>query len=98
MAKAIEEYSSLFPTLERVRMWKAIRDHEDREEMLKKEAEKRGEKRGKIEGKIEGKVEGKVEVAKLMLSQGISLEQTFHYTGLSQETLENVFQELKNQT
>ena len=83
VAKATEEYSNLFPTLEQVRIWKALQDHADREALL----EKRGEKKGKIEGKIEGKQEEKEEIARKLLRAQVDLNIIAQSTGLDKESL-----------
>lgn len=38
-------------------------------------------------GRIEGKIEGKIEIAKRMLSKGLSLEEIAEFTGLSVEEI-----------
>ena len=46
------------------------------------------ETRGRMEGNIEGKMEGKIEIAKKMLSLGLSVQEIINFTGLPKEEID----------
>ena len=50
----------------------------------------KGEKLGLIKGKEEGRVEGKIEIARNMLSMGMSIEMIKQLTGLSEEEIKTL--------
>ena len=51
---------------------------------IRRTAEQKARAEGRAEGRVEGRAEGLLEVAKKMLSKGVSISDVVDFTGLSE--------------
>jgi len=86
MAEFVEKYISADEEL----ALKYYRDLKNSFDTAREEGEIEGILKGKLEGEIEGIYKGKLEVARNMLSLGISIETIIQATGLSEEEINHL--------
>jgi predicted transposase/invertase (TIGR01784 family) len=69
-----------------------------KESVIYQEILREGEIKGEMRGKIEGKLEAKLEVAQNLLRNQMTIEQVVMFTGLPQDSVEELAQNLTNET
>ena len=75
---------------------KMIYDYENTIEFAKKQGEAKGHERGREEGLAEGLEKGRVEIARNLLSMGLSVEQIVNATALTEEQVRVLFDSLSD--
>ena len=107
LSKNAKKIKKAYEELEYLSQDKAAREEYDAyqraiidEKMKIQYAEEKGIERGKNEGiaigKIEGKKEGKLEIAKKMLKKETDIELIKEFTGLTEEEINKVKNEMNN--